>query len=226
MLTRKNDFLVAAAKITRKNDDRNPAWAVWSLWISNSAFPARDRGKDMKKTIVVFGLISGAISSVLMIGTMLFADKIGFDRGYLLGYTTIVLSFLLVYFGIRSYRDEVNSGAITFGKAFAVGISITLISCLFYVAAWEVLYFKFMPDFMDKYGAHMVEKLRASGASDAAVLAKAEQMKKYKEMYDNPLINAAMTFIEPFPVGLLITLISAAVLRRKAPASEATTAAA
>ena len=173
----------------------------------------------MKKTIVVFGVISGAISSVLMIGTMLFADKIGFDRGYLLGYTTIVLSFLLVYFGIRSYRDEVSSGAITFGKAFAVGISITLISCLFYVATWEVLYFKFMPDFMDKYGAHVVGKLRASGASDAVVLAKVEEMKKYKEMYDNPLINAAMTFIEPFPVGLLITLISAAVLRRKGQAA-------
>lgn len=180
----------------------------------------------MKKTIVVFGLISGAISSVLMIGTMLFADKIGFDRGYVLGYTTIVLSFLLVYFGIRSYRDEVSGGAITFSKAFAVGISITVISCLFYVATWEVLYFKFMPDFMDKYGAHVVEKMRASGASDAAVLAKAQEMKKAKEMYDNPLINAAMTFIEPFPVGLLITLISAAVLRRKPRPAEAATAAA
>jgi hypothetical protein len=180
----------------------------------------------MKKTIVVFGLISGAISSVLMIGTMLFADKIGFDRGYVLGYTTIVLSFLLVYFGIRSYRDEVSGGAITFSKAFAVGISITVISCLFYVATWEVLYFKFMPDFMDKYGAHVVEKMRASGASDATVLAKAQEMKKAKEMYDNPLINAAMTFIEPFPVGLLITLISAAVLRRKPRPAEAATAAA
>ncbi len=180
----------------------------------------------MKKTIVVFGVISGAVSSVLMISTMLFADKIGFDRGYLLGYTTIVLSFLLVYFGIRSYRDELSSGQITFGKAFAVGISITVISCLFYVATWEVLYFKFMPDFMDKYGAHMVEKLRASGASDAAILAKTQEVKKYKEMYDNPLINAAMTFIEPFPVGLLITLLSAAVLRKKARTTEAAEAAA
>ncbi len=175
----------------------------------------------MKKTIVTFGLISGAISSVLMIGTMLFADKIGFERGYFLGYTTIVLSFLLVYFGIRSYRDEVSSGVITFGKAFAIGIAITLISCLFYVATWEILYFKFLPGFMDKYGAHVVEKMRASGASDSAILAKTQEMRKYKEMYDNPLINAAMTFIEPFPVGLLITLISAAVLRRKARAERA-----
>jgi hypothetical protein len=169
----------------------------------------------MRKTILVFGLISGAISSLMMIATVPFAEKIGFDDSEYLGYTIIVLSFLLVFFGIRSYRDNVDRGQITFGKAFAVGISITLISCVCYVVTWEVLYFQFLPDFMDKYGAQMVEKLRASGASDAAVLAKVQELKKYKEMYDNPLVNAAITFLEPFPIGLLITLISAAVLRRK-----------
>lgn len=169
----------------------------------------------MKKTIVTFGLISGVISSLMMVGTMLYSDKIGFERGYVVGYTTIVLAFLLVYFGIRSYRDNVAGGMISFGKGFAVGISITLISCVFYVLTWQVLYFKFMPGFMDKWTAHTVDKLRASGASDATILAKVQQMKKYKEMYDNPLTNAAMTFIEPFPVGLLITVLSAAVLRKK-----------
>jgi hypothetical protein len=166
----------------------------------------------MKKTILTFGLISGAISSLLMVATVPFADKIGFDKGLVVGYTGIVLSFLLVFFGIRSYRDNEGNGGITFSKAFTVGISITVISCLCYVVTWEIIYFNFMPDFMDKYGAHMIEKAKASGANAAAVQA---QVKKYKEMYDNPLINAAMTFIEPFPIGLVITLISAAVLRRK-----------
>ena len=72
-----------------------------------------------------------------------------------------------------------------------------------------------MPDFMDQYGAHIVEKLRASGASAAAVQAKIVEMDKLKEQYKNPFFNAAMTFIEPFPVGLVVTLISAAILRRK-----------
>jgi hypothetical protein len=166
----------------------------------------------MKKTILTFGLISGAISSLLMAATVPFADKIGFDKGAIVGYTAIVLSLLLVFFGIRSYRDNEGNGQITFSKAFTVGISITVISCLCYVVTWEIIYFNFMPDFMDKYGAHMIEKAKASGASVAAVQA---QVKKYKEMYDNPLINGAMTFIEPFPIGLVITLISAAVLRRK-----------
>jgi hypothetical protein len=175
----------------------------------------------MKKTILTFGLISGAISSLIMVATVPFADRIGFDKGAIVGYTAIVLSFLLVFFGIRSYRDNECNGQISFSKAFVVGISITVISCVCYVVTWEILYFNFLPDFMDKYGAHMVEKARASGASDAAVLAQVEQVKKYKEMYDNPLINAAMTFIEPFPIGLVITLISAAVLRKKPRAQQA-----
>ena len=90
-----------------------------------------------------------------------------------------------------------------------------MISCIFYVVTWEILYFNFLPDFMDKYSVYIVEKLKASGASAAAVQVKVQELKKYKELYDNPFFNALMTFIEPFPIGLVITLISAAVLRKK-----------
>jgi hypothetical protein len=175
----------------------------------------------MKKTVLTFGLISGAISSVMMVATVPFAHSIGFNKALIVGYTTIVLSFLLVFFGIRSYRDNVGNGQITFTKAFAVGISITLISCMFYVATWEILYFNFMPDFMDNYGAHTIEKLKASGASPEAVELQVQQLQKFKEQYKNPLFNSLMTFIEPFPVGLGITLLSAAVLRKKAQSQTA-----
>lgn len=178
----------------------------------------------MKKTILTFGLISGAISSLMMVATVPFVDRIGFDKGTYVGYTAIVLSFLLVFFGIRSYRDNAGGGQITFAKAFAVGISITLISCVFYVVTWEILYFNFMRDFMDKYSAYAVGKLQAAGASAAMVQAKAEELKKYKEMYENPMFNAAVTFLEPFPIGLVITLISSAVLRKKPQSQGAQTA--
>jgi Protein of unknown function (DUF4199) len=168
----------------------------------------------MRKTILTFGLISGAISSLMMIATVVFGNRIGFDRGAVIGYTSIVLSFLMVFFGIRSYRDNIDNGQITFWKAFGVGISITLISCVCYVVTWEVIYYNFLPDFWDKYGAHLVEKRRASGASPAAVQAKLQEVERYKEMYKNPLLNAVLTFIEPFPIGFVITLISAAALRR------------
>ena len=167
----------------------------------------------MKKTILTFGLISGVLVSLMMSLTVPFQDKLG--HSYVIGYTTIVLSLLLSYFGIRSYRDNVANGHITFGKAFLVGLSITVISCLCYVVTWEIIYFNFMPDFMDKYGAQVLQKMQASGATAAAIQEKSEELNKLKVMYKNPLFNAAMTFIEPFPVGLVITLISAAVLRKK-----------
>ncbi|HEV7572147.1 MAG TPA: DUF4199 domain-containing protein [Thermoanaerobaculia bacterium] len=174
----------------------------------------------MKRVVIVFGLISGVISSALMFLTLPLMKNgtINFDNGEIFGYTAIFLSFLLVFFGIRSYREN-NGGTITFGRAFSVGILITLISCVFYVASWELIYFKLMPDFarghMDKYAAHSIETMRAKGATDAAIAEKKAQMEKLMTMLDNPLMNSAMTFIEPFPVGLIVTLISAAILRRR-----------
>src|SRR5947209_8627139 len=96
---------------------------------------------------------------------------IDFDHSEILGYTSMVLSFLLVFFGVRSYRDNVAGGAISFGKAFQVGILITLVTCAIYVIAWEIAYFNFFPNFLDQYSAHVIAKMRSSGASDAAILA-------------------------------------------------------
>lgn len=170
----------------------------------------------MKRIVLIFGLISGAISSGMMFLTLPLIDRgvINFENGEVVGYTAIFLSFLLVFFGIRSYR-ETSGGTITFGRAFAVGILITLISCIFYVVSWEIIYFKFMPDFADKYSNAAIASMRAKGASDAAIIAKKQQMDKMKAMYDNPMINAAVTFLEPFPVGLVVTLVSAGILRRR-----------
>ena len=170
---------------------------------------------EMKKTVLTFGLIGGAVIVAMMVATLPFMEKIGFDKGLIVGYTTMILAFLMVFFGIRSYRENVGDGQITFGRAFAVGILITLIVCVCYVVAWEIIYFKFMPDFADKYANNLVEKVRASGASQQVIDAKLEEMKSFKAMLNNPFLNAAMTFIEPFPVGLVITLISSAFLRKK-----------
>ncbi len=169
----------------------------------------------MKKTVLTFGLISGAMMSLMMLATVPFMDQIGFDYGMVIGYTTIVLSFMLVFFGIRSYRDNVGGGNITFGRAFAVGILITLVTCLFYVGTWEVIYFKIMPDFAEKYTKYALDKVIASGASTEVINAKLEEMKTITKLLNNPLTNAAITFTEPFPIGLIVTLISAAILRTK-----------
>ncbi len=175
----------------------------------------------MKKTVLTFGLIAGVIISVLMGGSLMIANKIGNVHSMLLGYTIMVASFLLIYFGIRSYRDNNLAGQISFGRAFACGILIALITCVCYVAMWEILYFNFMPHFMDSYFAAQIRQVQASGLDPATTAAKIAAIQHSQQLYQNPLVNIAYTFMEPLPVGLIITLISAAILRRKAPAQPA-----
>jgi hypothetical protein len=170
----------------------------------------------MKKVVLTFGGLSGVAVAILMTINTLFAEQIGFDRAIVAGYTVIVISMLFVYFGVRSYRDDVLGGQITFGKAFTAGILITLIACAFYVASWLVVYYNFIPDFADHYAAYMVEGARARGASQAEIEAVIKQGEDAKAMLQNPFINAAVSFTEPLPVGLLVTLLSAITLRKKA----------
>jgi len=176
----------------------------------------------MKKVVLVFGILSGAVASLMMFLTMPLVHNgtIDFKNGYVVGYTTIFLSLIFVFFGIRAYRENAG-GTISFGRGVAVGLLITLISCAFYVASWEILYFNFMPDFMDQYSAYEIKQMHASGAPAAAVAAKEKELAKMKEWYKNPFFNVAMTFIEPFPVGVVLTLVSAAILRRRTPAAPA-----
>ena len=176
----------------------------------------------MKKTVLTFGLIAGLIISVLMDTSLLLSSKIGSGHSMLLGYTMMVASFLLVFFGIRSYRDNSLAGQISFGRAFACGILITLITTVCYVATWEILYFNFMPHFMDGYFAAQIHKVQSSGLAPATVAAKVAEIEHSQQLYQNPFVNMAYTFMEPLPVGLVITLISAAILRRKAPVEPTT----
>ena len=171
----------------------------------------------MTKTVLTFGLLSGAVAAAMMFLTLPFAERIGFDRSIIVGYTTIVTSMLFVYFGVRSYRDNVLGGQMTFGRAFQAGLLIAVISSVCYVVAWLVLFYGFMPDFADKYAAYTVESVRAAGGTPAEIEAAIKEAEQAKRMLANPLINAAVAFTEPFPVGLLVTLISAAVLKRTSP---------
>jgi hypothetical protein len=170
--------------------------------------------KTMKKTILTFGLISGGIMAVMMFATLPFTDSAWLQaHSMFMGYATMVLSFMLVFFGIRSYRENLGGGTITFGRAFAVGILITLISSVMYVGTWEIMYFG-VPSFGERFMTMCVAHVKNSGASPEAIQTQLNQLK----YLDNPFINAAMTFAEPFPVGLIITLVSAAILRKKTKA--------
>ena len=169
----------------------------------------------MKKTVWTFGLIAGVLVSAMMAATLPFQDENGFNHSLFVGYAVMVLAFLLIYFGVRSYRDNVGNGRVGFGRALAVGALIGVIASVCYVATWEVMYFKFMPDFMTRYGAHELEKARAEGASEAELVQKKIELDDFERKYQNPAINAAYTFLEPLPVVLIIALVSAGILSRR-----------
>jgi hypothetical protein len=169
----------------------------------------------MRKIVLTFGLIAGAILSAMMLITIPFHDQIGFDKGLVIGYTTMVLAFLLIFAGVKSYRVNVSGGSVSFGRALVVGLSITAVASVCYVATWQFVYHRLAPDYLEKYTAYAVAKERESGASEAQILAKTKEMQEFNELYKNPLVNIAYTLLEPLPVGIVLSLIAAGVLSRK-----------
>lgn len=173
----------------------------------------------MKNVVLKFGLISGTILAVMTaaIAPLYKAGVVDFDGLEVIGYSSMILAFLMVFFGIRSYRENAGNGVISFGRAFKVGILITLIACAGYVVSWELVYYNFFPDFVDQYSAHTLERLRTDGATKATILTETKKMDDFKELYANPFVNVGITFLEVFPIGLIVTLVSSAILRKKHP---------
>lgn len=177
----------------------------------------------MKKTVLKYGLISAGILEVLVaiVTPLNHNGTIPFEYGTTAGYTAMVLAFIMIFFGVRSYRDDVCGGTVSFGRAFQVGILITLITCAAYVITWEIYYYNWGQDFIPRYIALMLDNMRANGATQAEIAAKAKEMADFAKLYENPLVNIGVTFLEVFPVGLVMTLLAAAILRKKSTSSGA-----
>jgi uncharacterized membrane protein len=175
----------------------------------------------MQKIVLKFGLIAGALVSILMLaGSVLMVGpdgKADLENGELFGYISMIVSLSLIFFGIRSYREE-NGGKISFGKAFKVGILITLVASVMYVITW-MIYFH-TTDKKEEFGKQMmeykVENLKKKGFSEAEISKKVTADEEFMKIYEsNPLIMFAITLLEIFPVGLVVTLLSSFFLRTK-----------
>lgn len=173
----------------------------------------------MKKNVLIYGLISGVIVASLMLFNMNNLShcegNMDYNKSMVIGYAAMLIAFSLVFVGIKNYRDKYNSGLISFGKAFKIGTLIVLIASTIYVGAWLVDYYCFKPDFMEKYAAHMIDELKKSGASAAKIEEKTKESAKMVQMMKNPVIHGLVTYTEILPVGLIVTLISSLILKRK-----------
>jgi len=168
----------------------------------------------MLKFIARYGIIGGLIVATPMVWLMLTAEPgknpLG---GMLVSYLIMIVALTTVFLGIKQYRDQVRGGVIKFGPAFLVGLGISFVASLFYVAGWEfsITFSKF--DFVAWYSNLLLESAKSSGASASELAKAAADVQSFQTMYANPLLRMSMTFIEIFPVGVLISLISAALLR-------------
>jgi len=169
----------------------------------------------MKKTVWTYGTFSAALLIALMavIVPQLRAHRMGLADT--LGYTSMLVAALVIFFGIRSYRQNAGQGRLTFGRGFAVGLLITVVSAAFYAAAFLILYFYVAPDFGEIFSACMVERQQLAGAGPQEIAATAEQAAALKRLYDQPLTNVALSFGTSLPVGIAASAIAAAILRRR-----------
>lgn len=172
----------------------------------------------MKKNIIVFGLISGAILMAFVLSISLLTKLFhGHIDNAVVGYSSMVIAFAFIFVGTKNFRDKYNQGMVSFGKAFLVGLGISLIGSTIYVGSWLVEYYCFMPDFMDKYSAAMIQKAQHSGLSPEALQKQLDSINSMARMYKNPIMVILMTYAEVLPVGIVISLIAALILKRRRP---------
>lgn len=170
----------------------------------------------MKKTILVYGLILGAIvtGNGIYMANMCNTNP-HFETNDTLGFAALIVVYSLVFFGVRNYRNKFNDNQINFKQAFKTGLWITTISSLLYVIVWVFVYYLFMPGYFDQYVEHVVYKATKAGDSAAEIASLKEQMTFYGKLYQNPLFVVLSTFAEAFVVGLVASLISAFILRTR-----------
>lgn len=169
----------------------------------------------MSKTLLIYGVLSGAIISASMLVGMSMMSSSGAESSMVIGYGIMLIPISLIFFGVKAHRNKNLGGDIKFGKAALAGLIITLIMTIFYIGTWEI-YFSNNPDVMNDYFNADIEKVKNSGLSQEKIEEIIKMKTEQKENYQtNSGFRMLMTFAEIFPFGLLITLISALILKKK-----------
>jgi hypothetical protein len=161
---------------------------------------------------LVYGGLSGAVAISVLVFSLAF-NLPNHSHSLWFGYLVMLVALSLIFVGVKRYRDVECGGVVSFGRAFMIGLGIALVAAVIYALGWELYLAVSGKDFMADYTGSILDRLRAAGATPAAIAAKTAEMRDMAEAYRNPLFRLPMTFVEIFPVGLVVTLVSAALLR-------------
>ncbi len=167
----------------------------------------------MFRIAAIYGVISGTIAIISMLLGFAASDSQGFFSSEYFGYLIMLIALSMIFVGIKRYRDTVLGGVIKFLPALGMGLTIAAIASAMYVVIWEIHLFTTDYAFINNYVAGVIEAKKASGASAADIERMVAEMNELKTSYARPYFRIPMTFLEIFPVGLLISLVSAAILR-------------
>ena len=167
----------------------------------------------MTRTIFIYGAVSGLIVIASMILGMVM-NRDGFFGSQVFGYLIMLVALSCIFFGVKSHRDKDRGGYIKFLPAFFMGLGIAAVAGVAYVAAWEVFLVATDYAFMTEYADSVIAQKEADGASAAEIAETREKLETMMAHYANPLFRLPITFSEIFPVGLLVSLVSAALLRK------------
>jgi len=168
----------------------------------------------MFKTIITYGLLAGLIVCVPLFSIILF---VGCDANSVwsmaIGYLTMLIALSTVFVAIKHIRDTMRGGVIGFWPALGIGLAVSAVAGVFYVLAWDLTCKIGHIDFADSYAKAMIDGQKAKGVSGPALAKLTADMDAFKIQYANPLWRWPMSFMEIFPVGVLVSLISAGLLR-------------
>lgn len=168
----------------------------------------------MTRYIIRFGVLAGLIVAIPMAWIMItLPPDAGAPPSMLGTYLIILVALSMVFVGIKQYRDQVLGGVIHFMPALGLGLAISAVAGIFYAVAWEISQVFMSFDFADFYSKSMVENVRAAGATPEVVAQAEKRAADFLALYSNPFFRVPMTFLEIFPVGVLVSLISAGLLR-------------
>ncbi len=180
----------------------------------------------MQRIALRYGLFAGLIvTSLMLLSIGLAGDSPNYDLMMVVGYASMILAFTMVYFGVRAYRDSIGTAGLSFRRALGLGLAIVVVASAMYVLGWMIYANTVATDFVDRMAEHQAAEIRASGRPAAEIQADLTRMEAQLTAYRRPLVMAGITFLEIFPVGLVVSFICALILRRPKESWQTTPAA-
>lgn len=159
---------------------------------------------ESKKVSLKYGLILSAV--IIVYSTILHAVGLGTNQAA--GY--IALLFVPVFIYLAAKKNQVVKDNYSFGNAFTSGLKVSVIAAIL-IPLFTYIYMAYIDSDIVQFIQDQAEnELYARGFSDDQI----EEAIKYQKMFMTPSAMSIMSAIMYFIVGLITSLIVAAIIKK------------